>query len=155
MELNFPTLEAAVRYVESQGLPYTVLPAPGAAKVQQDPRRSGQRRAHSDATLARLGLGHLRDSYGEALAGAATRDDPLGAEAWDDPMDVVADPGLTLDAKRSILMSWAWTEHLADQATTEGMPEDDRPSRLDEVEQALMALEGRRPGWAGPARLAA
>jgi hypothetical protein len=56
-------------------------------------------------------------------------------------MDVVRDPTLSLDAKRSILMNWAWTEYLIDQATNEGMPENHRPSRLDEVEQALLALE--------------
>ncbi|QOG08864.1 hypothetical protein IGS74_19070 [Aureimonas sp. OT7] len=56
-------------------------------------------------------------------------------------MGVVRDPALTLDAKRSILMNWAWTEYLIDQATNEGMPENSRPSRLDEVEQALLALE--------------
>jgi hypothetical protein len=56
-------------------------------------------------------------------------------------MDVVVDPTLSLEAKRSILMNWAWTEYLADQATNEGMPENQRPSRLDEVEQALLALE--------------
>ncbi|TIS07505.1 MAG: hypothetical protein E5X10_25345, partial [Mesorhizobium sp.] len=44
-------------------------------------------------------------------------------------------------AKRSILMNWAWTEYLIDLATNEGMPENDRPSRLDEVQQALLALE--------------
>jgi hypothetical protein len=38
-------------------------------------------------------------------------------------------------------MNWAWTEFLIDQATNEGMPENGRPSRLDEVEQALLALE--------------
>ncbi|WP_245322466.1 hypothetical protein [Mesorhizobium sp. WSM3882] len=38
-------------------------------------------------------------------------------------------------------MNWAWTEYLIDLATNEGMPENDRPSRLDEVQQALLALE--------------
>lgn len=56
-------------------------------------------------------------------------------------MGVVGDPTLTVEAKRSILMNWAWTEYLIDQATNEGMPENNRPSRLDEVEQALLALE--------------
>ena len=51
------------------------------------------------------------------------------------------DRALSLEAKRSILMNWAWTEYLIDQATNEGMPENGRPSRLDEVEQALLALE--------------
>lgn len=51
------------------------------------------------------------------------------------------DQTLPLDAKRSILMNWASTEYLIAQATNEGMPENNRPSRLDEVEQALLALE--------------
>lgn len=38
-------------------------------------------------------------------------------------------------------MNWASTEYLIAQATNEGMPENNRPSRLDEVEQALLALE--------------
>jgi hypothetical protein len=54
---------------------------------------------------------------------------------------VVCDPSLSLDAKRSILIDWAWTEYLIDQATNEGMPENGRPSRLHEVELALLALE--------------
>lgn len=56
-------------------------------------------------------------------------------------MGVVRDQGLTLEAKRSILMNWAWTEYLIDQATNEGMPENNRPSWLYEVEQGLLALE--------------
>ena len=71
----------------------------------------------------------------------ANRNDPSGPESWSTPMGVVGDPTLTLDAKRSILMNWAWTEYLIDQATNEGMPENSRPSRLDEVEKALLALE--------------
>jgi len=58
-------------------------------------------------------------------------------------MDVVTDPALSLEAKRSVLMNWAWSEYLAGLATAEGMPEHDRPSRLHEVEQALRTLEGR------------
>ncbi|MNL48985.1 hypothetical protein D3C87_1718860 [compost metagenome] len=38
-------------------------------------------------------------------------------------------------------MNWAWTEYLMDQATTEGMRESRWPSRLGEVEAALLALE--------------
>lgn len=56
-------------------------------------------------------------------------------------MDVVTDSTLSLQAKRSILMNWAQTEYLFDQAINESMPENERPSRLDEVDQALLALE--------------
>ena len=77
------------------------------------------------------------------MAGASERGDPMGEDTWADPMDVVADPALSLEAKRSILMNWAWSEHLGNLATSEGMPENSRPSRLAEVEQALLALEAR------------
>ena len=56
-------------------------------------------------------------------------------------MDVALDPSLSLEAKRSILMNWAYTEYLMDQATGEGMPDNSLPSRLDAVEEALVWLE--------------
>ena len=145
VELEFPTLQSAIRYAERQGLRYVVQrratkPAHGVK------RRSGQvskRSSHtfSDTTLKRLGLAELQESYGQALDGAAERDDPAGPASWSSPMDVVGDQTLSLDERRSILMNWAWTEYLADQATNEGMPENQRPSRFYEVEQALIALE--------------
>lgn len=139
VELSFPTREAAVRYAERQGLRYTVQSDDGAA----DSRRRGARsaRAFADATLKKLGLQDLQASYGHAIDGAANRDDPSGPGTWGTPMDVVRDRTLSLDAKRSILINWAFTEYLIDQATNEGMAENNRPSRLDEVEEALLALE--------------
>jgi hypothetical protein len=56
-------------------------------------------------------------------------------------MDVVADPLLTVDENRAVLRSWAWNEYLIDVATAEGMPENARPARFDEVQLALFALE--------------
>lgn len=104
-------------------------------------RAADTARAFSDATLEKLGLEDLQESYGRAIDGAESRRDPPGPETWASPMDVVREQALSLDAKRSILISWAWTEYLIDQATNEGMPENSRPSRLDEVERALLALE--------------
>ena len=75
------------------------------------------------------------------MAGAAARKDRSGPGGWASPMDVALDPSLSLDAKRSILMNWAYTEYLMDQATGEGMPDNDLPSRLDAVEAALLWLE--------------
>ncbi|MFZ5836606.1 MAG: ETC complex I subunit [Pseudomonadota bacterium] len=139
VELSFPTLDSAVRYARRQGMAYVVEGnvhrAPTAA------RRGGTTHSFSDVSLKKLGLTHLQGTYGKALEDAANRNDPVGAEHWDSPMQVLADATLSLDAKRSILMNWAYTEYLIDQATNEGMPENDRPSRLDEVEQALLALE--------------
>lgn len=149
VELSFPTLESAIRYAERQGLTYVVQQPSRRSKKSRRRRASntharngGSTQAFSEATLDRLGLSDLQDSYGHALDGAANRRDPSGPASWTSPMGVVRDQALTLEAKRSILMNWAWTEYLIDQATNEGMPENSRPSRLHEVEQALLALEG-------------
>lgn len=149
VELSFPTLEAAICYAEGQGLAYEVIPPPGATDRQRELLATAAR-LFADATLDRLGLRQMQRRYGEAIAGAVKRDDPVGEDTWTDPMDVVADPTLSLEAKRSVLMNWAWTEHLADRATAEGMPENGRRSRLTEVEQALLALEGRTLLQGGP-----
>ena len=133
VELSFPTLDAAICYAKGQGLSYEVIPPPGATDWQREPLATAVR-LFSDATLDRLGLRQLQHHYGRAMADAAERGDPKGENTWANPMDVVADPGLSLEVKRSILMNWAWTEHLADLATTEGMTDNGQPSRLAEVE---------------------
>jgi hypothetical protein len=139
VEFTFPTLKSAIRYAKRQGLPYTVQ-SPDDPELREH-RMARSTRAFSDARLQKLGLTGLEESYGRAIDGAASRNDPPGTQRWASPMGVVRDRTLSLDAKRSILMNWAWTEYLIDQATNEGMPENHRPSRLDEVEQALLALE--------------
>ncbi|AVF05761.1 MULTISPECIES: NADH dehydrogenase ubiquinone Fe-S protein 4 [Devosia] len=145
--LSFPTLEAALRYAERQGLTFVVQHPAGSqqadktAGANETAKGARARKVFSDATLDRLGLSAIQGSYGQALDGAAGRNDPSGPKNWSTPMGVVRDPALTLEAKRSILMNWAWTEYLMDQATTEGMPESRWPSRLGEVEAALLALE--------------
>lgn len=146
--LSFPTLGAAIRYAERQGLTYVVdEPADPDARVPHGYRArsplegAGAKPAFSNATLDRLGLAGVRDAYSKAMDGTSGRQDPTGPENWKNPMDVVHDRSLTLEAKRSILMNWAWTEFQIDQATNEGMPENRRPARLGEVEQALLALE--------------
>lgn len=139
--LEFPTLKAAVNYAQRQGLNYVVQASAGGTAKRRKRRGKGSTHAFSDATLERLGLAGLQDSYGRALDDAANRNDPAGSENWASPMDVARDRALPIEAKRSILMNWAWTEYLIDQATNEGMPENSRPSRLDEVEQALLTLE--------------
>ncbi|MEA1672853.1 ETC complex I subunit [Nitrospirillum sp. BR 11163] len=126
VELNFPTREAAIRYAERQGLRYTVQSAGGAADRKRCATPSA--RAFSDATLKKLGLKGLQDSYGHAIDGAANGNNPSGSEAWGSPLDVVHDRTLSLDAKRLILINWAWSKYLIDHAT-------------EEVEQALLALE--------------
>ena len=141
IELSFPTLQAAVCYAERQGLPYVVQTTEEQSADQLSVSGRKMKHAFSDETLERLGLGSLQDSYDKAVAGAEARHDRRGDEGWTSPMAVVLDTSLSLDAKRSILIDWAWTEYLIDQATNEGMPENGRPSRLHEVELALLALE--------------
>ncbi|MBX5050831.1 NADH dehydrogenase ubiquinone Fe-S protein 4 [Rhizobium lentis] len=142
VELEFPTPQSAIRYAERHGLTY-VVQRPAAATATPETGRRTEKMSHAfaDATLDRLGLAPLRDSYGQAMDGATNRGDASGPATWSSPMDIVVDPSLSLQAKRSILMNWAWTEYLLDQATNEGLPKNDRPSRLHEVEQALLVLE--------------
>ncbi|MBB3527238.1 NADH dehydrogenase ubiquinone Fe-S protein 4 [Rhizobium sp. BK456] len=143
--LKFPTLQSAIRYAERQGLTYIVERL--ASKAAVPPKRRTYARsnrpshAFSDATLERLGLTDLQESYEQALDEASSRNDAPGLATGSAPMEVVRDSTLSLEEKRSILMNWAWTEYLIDQATNEGMPEKNRPSRLEEVDQALLALE--------------
>lgn len=139
--LEFPTLESAIRYAQRQGLAYVVQQRPGMTTDRPKRRPKGSTHDFSDATLERLGLAALQHSYGQALDGATNRNDATGPATWSSPMGIVDDPTLSLEAKRSILMNWAWTEYLIDQASNEGMPENNRASRLSEVEQALLALE--------------
>jgi hypothetical protein len=145
VELEFPTLQSAIRYAERQGLNYVVqrLASKTAGRTTQTsrPLRNLPSHAFSDATLERLGLSELQENYGQAMDEAAERNDGSGPATWSSPIDVVFDPTLALEAKRSILMNWAWTEYQIDQATNEGIPDNNRPSRLHHVEQALLALE--------------
>lgn len=143
VELRFPTQQAAVAYAERQGLAYVVQNDGRSGRDADERRLSRRKHAFSDATLDRIGLKPLQDSYGCALAqtsedDASNRDQPtLGAAA----MAIVNDPERSLDDKRSILMNWAWNKYLNDQATIEGASENDHTSRLREVELALLALE--------------
>nr|CAD6436484.1 ETC complex I subunit region [Rhizobium sp. Q54] len=145
VELSFPTLRSAVSYAQRHGLTYVVQRKPD--KCRAGAKGEATRRGHkpsvafTEATLDRLGLGSLQQDYGKALDDADDDREAARPATWSSPMQVVNDPTLSLSEKRSILMNWAWTEYLVDQATNEGMPEYWGPSRLDEVEQALLSLE--------------
>ena len=145
VELSFPTLRSAVSYAQRHGLAYVVQCKPDKrrAGAKGEASRQGHKpsAAFTDATLDRLGLGSLQQDYGQALDDADHAGEAARPGTWSSPMDVVNDPALSLSEKRSILMNWAWTEYLVDQATSEGMPEYRRPARLDEVEHALLSLE--------------
>ncbi len=144
VELEFATLQAAIRYADRQGLCYTVEPS--------DEIEDGERRAaypaqgFIDATLLKLGLKDLRESYGHAVETAANRNDPSYPQIWTSPIAVARDRTLSVEAKRAILIDWAWTEYLNDGPTNSDMPANSRPSLLDEIEQALLALEHRVAG---------
>ncbi|WP_246674718.1 NADH dehydrogenase ubiquinone Fe-S protein 4 [Mesorhizobium sp. B4-1-3] len=162
IELAFATLESAVAYAERQGLTYVVQGAPQTA--EQSLQTAGVPTAEidypeADLVLTRLGWWALH-CQAKGIA-ANPRFDAALLEpevVYAAPADVVADALLTVDDKRAVLKNWAWNEYLVDLATAEGMPENRRPSRLDEVGVALLALEPE-PMAAGsgrmPARVAA
>lgn len=141
IELEFPTLEAAVRHAERMGVAYAVHPSVDTR--QKDTARSGRAvAAFSDATLERLALHRHRVAYREAMAKATERGDPVGGADGRSPMEVARDASLPIEARRSILMNWAYDEYLQDQASTDGMPVPDLPPLTEEIERALRALEG-------------
>lgn len=140
VELSFPTLRSAIRYAERQGLQYVVQTSRD-KRADQSETAPAVTRAFSDATLERLGLGALQESYVDAVAGAEARHDRRGDEGWTSPMAVAKDAALSTEAKRSILINWAWTEFLMEHANSDGLSEYGRQSRLREVELALVELE--------------
>ncbi|MBB3394828.1 MULTISPECIES: ETC complex I subunit [unclassified Rhizobium] len=145
VKLKFLTLESAIHYAERQGLTYVVQrqPSKAAAQIKQGiGQRSHQPSdAFADATLEGLGLAALQQNYRRALDGKANQDDACGPSMWSLLIGVARDLTLSLEAKRSILMNWAWTEYLASHAMNEGTPENNRSSRLHEIEEALLALD--------------
>jgi len=107
VELEFPTLDSAMRYADRQGLTYVVQAPAGQTHYYQTqgsdstPAWSGgSTHAFSDATLGKFGLSDLQEGYGRALDGAAKRNDPRGSDPWASPLWVVRDPTLTLEVKR-------------------------------------------------------
>lgn len=138
LELTFPTLEDAVSYAQRQGLRYVVRH--DLRSRQASDRRARRRRAFSDATLGRLGLRGLQGRYGAAMAQAdASPPPPQEPAAQPSAMDIVRDPHLCVDDKRSLLMNRAFDEYLLDQNASAGA--GGRWSQLQEIEQALLALE--------------
>jgi hypothetical protein len=115
VELSFPTLDSALRYAERHGLSYTVHGRNGSAQDEQPAERSY-------SASEKLGL---QDLQGARNGGSTIR------------------RSMSLDAKRSILINWTWIEHLIDQAPDESISKDSRPSRLKEVEEALLDLQRR------------
>ncbi|MER8657430.1 NADH dehydrogenase ubiquinone Fe-S protein 4 [Mesorhizobium sp. M0847] len=151
VELNFPTLEAAIRYAERQGLNYVVQAAPPTSQAKiRSQHVSQEKQAFSDVVLQRVRLAWLQASHGYGTGVQAGHIQTALSEPetfYASPMQVVDDPVLSPDEKRAVLKNWAWNEYLIDLATAEGMPENARPSRLDEVELALLALEVRNRGF--------
>ncbi|RUY26019.1 ETC complex I subunit [Mesorhizobium sp. M7A.F.Ca.US.001.04.1.1] len=146
VRLDFPTLEAAIRYAERQGLSYVVqAPSSGSQAKVSNRQASEERHAFSDVVWQRLQLAWLQVSHNYGAGAQAAHIQTALSEPetfYACPMEVVDDPVLAPDEKRAVLKNWAWNEYLIDLATAEGMPENARPTRLDEVELALLALEG-------------
>ena len=133
--LGFPTLDAALAYAERQGLRTVVHHDAQSRRDQRDIAK----RAFSDGTLRHLGLGRLEKSYGEAMAQASRGEEKAQRQLGDSPMDVVMRTDLSVDEKRAILMNWAFDLHLILQRQSDAAA----ASRLSEIEEAVLVLEGR------------
>ncbi|ARP68484.1 ETC complex I subunit (plasmid) [Mesorhizobium sp. WSM1497] len=146
VQLDFPTLGAAIRYAERQGLSYVVqAPSSGSQAKVSNRQASEERHAFSDVVWQRLQLAWLQASHNYGAGAQAAHIQTALSEPetfYASPMEVVDDPVLAPDEKCAVLKNWAWNEYLIDLATAKGMPENARPTRLDEVELALLALEG-------------
>lgn len=151
IELNFPTLEAAIDYCERQALTYVVQGrTPQSGKQQHRSAEAAREQAFDEFLSAWLWLCWFQTRYG---IGGPEPPQPQALdldrallcpdEVFATPTEVVAHPALTHEDKRNILRNWAWSEYLADLATAEGMPDGGRDSRLHEVELALLDLEKR------------
>ena len=139
--LTFPTLDAALSYADRQGLRAVVHHDADSRADQRDLAK----RAFSDGTLRRLGLGRLEDRYGNAMADASRAEDEPRRQSDDSPLDVVRRSDLSVDDRRSILMNWAFDEYLVQQR----QPDAAAASRLAEIDQAFLVLGGRACG-SGP-----
>ncbi|MBZ9775499.1 NADH dehydrogenase ubiquinone Fe-S protein 4 [Mesorhizobium sp. CO1-1-8] len=146
VRLDFPTLEMAIRYAERQGLNYLVqAPSSGSQAKVSSRQASEEKHAFCDVVWQRLQLAWVQASHNYCAGAQAAHMQTALSEPetfYASPMEVVDDPVLAPDEKRAVLKNWAWNEYLIDLATAEGMPETSRPTRLDEVELALLALQG-------------
>ncbi|MFN4281616.1 MAG: NADH dehydrogenase ubiquinone Fe-S protein 4 [Alphaproteobacteria bacterium] len=139
VEVEFSTLQSAIRYAERQGLAYVIHGKPGSVNKSYPPALE-RIHAASDTILQKLGLKMLQESYGRAIDEFANLNTPLRPE--DSPMDVACDRDLPLDARRSILINWAQAEYQVDREANKKTQANGEASRLGEIEQAIMALEG-------------
>ena len=141
VELSFPTLQSAIDYAERQGLNYVVQGLRSGDLVTA--AYTGQQEIFSEIAGQQLRRAWLESRYSDGSAAAQHYQAALAApEAiYSAAIDVVRDQRLTQEQRRAVLKNWAWNEYLVDLATAEGMPENSRPSRLDEVELALATLE--------------
>ncbi|UWM84092.1 ETC complex I subunit [Rhizobium sp. SRDI969] len=107
VELEFPTLESAIRYAERQGLTYRVQrqASSAAASTKQRTRQQTRRpsRAFSDAALQRLGPAACQKICGQAQ-GPALQTHVYEPATWPSPADVVRDRTLQalLDLERNV-----------------------------------------------------
>jgi len=135
IELRFPTAASAIAYAERQGLRYVVHDDRGTRPCSGAERAAAGERPARGPIPNQAWLVWLHEGYGAGAAVAAAND----AEAVRLRDRERAEDGAAPTAAAG-LADTVWTEYLADLATAEGMPENGRPSRLQEVSLALLAL---------------
>ncbi|UEM06854.1 ETC complex I subunit (plasmid) [Skermanella rosea] len=140
VELRFPSRQAAIGYAQRQGIAYE-------AGAPAEDRRTVGRMATPGTVMTDLGLlGPDPDGDSGSRWSAAEVERAIlnPARTFQDPSEVVADPGLTSSEKRRILKSWEW-DALRIEATRYEAPFEDEPSHLEEVRAALRALDASGP----------
>ncbi|MER8446511.1 ETC complex I subunit [Mesorhizobium sp. M1066] len=104
VELNFPTLEAAIRYAERQGLNFVVQAAPPASQAKvRSQHVLEEKQAFSDVVWQRLQLAWLQASHGDGAGAQAAHIQTVLFEPetyYSSLMEVVDDPVLSPDETR-------------------------------------------------------
>ncbi|WP_034851246.1 NADH dehydrogenase ubiquinone Fe-S protein 4 [Inquilinus limosus] len=142
IELRFPSLQSAVAYAERQGLSYVVHDERRPKAAADTRPAAGPGAIRFDPIPNQAWLVWLHSGYGAAESVSAAND--TWWESLRPPsLPAAASPRSSKTAPED-LADAVWTEYLADVATDEGMPENGRPSRLQEIRLALLAAAGSR-----------
>jgi hypothetical protein len=141
VELSFPSAEAAIAYARRQGLQYTVQ---GGQSRKPDIRivSATTQAEQAAATARRQRLEWVERTLGPDVIrqGFAPGTDP--AALYADPQDVLHNSHLNTEQKRDLLQRWALDAYLLDLEFSGGSS-NDQASRLQEVIDALIDLDGR------------
>ncbi len=120
------------------------MTATGSERQQVRERsEADQRQAAEELYASTTALAWMDARYGVASVGRRPDLDRAlinPAAVFASPQEVLHDPSLSTEDKREVLRRWAWDAWLLEVAADEAMTNGE-PSRLDEVQAALLALD--------------